>query len=162
MRAVTRRASGTSESPRSLTRRSKRAPTRSSASPARHDLADLLIAPWPAAFGGLSVGLPDHARVVHTGALSRWDDRPRGERPDDDGAFGEQLRTAVALHHANLAVVTLRPDEDDLAEFVERARALGGERWSEWSDGKGARRAADVVRGLATRRTEEASCARWS
>ncbi|MER7982850.1 glycosyltransferase [Streptomyces sp. NPDC095817] len=50
-----------------------------------YDLADALLAPWPAAVP--EPGWPQswHAKTVHTGAFSRYDGRPRAEQPSAEG-----------------------------------------------------------------------------
>ncbi|MFJ8939829.1 glycosyltransferase [Streptomyces sp. NPDC102365] len=53
-----------------------------------YDLADLLLAPWPAALP--EPGWPSHwqAKTVHTGAFSRFDGRPRAASAVDPGRTG--------------------------------------------------------------------------
>ncbi|MGW7090756.1 glycosyltransferase [Streptomyces sp. NPDC054874] len=63
------------------------------------------------------------------------------ERP-----FGEQAATGRALARGRLAVVAPRwPKAGDWAALLERARAYGGERWSQWAPGDGAARAARAL-----------------
>ena len=55
----------------------------------------------------------------------------------------EQLDTALALQKAGVAIgLPSWPDPQDVAGLLEAALRLGGERWSEWSPGDGAQRAA--------------------
>jgi hypothetical protein len=64
--------------------------------------------------------------------------------------FDEQLSTAAVLRTAGLAVVAESPMPADWAGLLERASALGGDRWSAWSDRAGATRAAQVVSDVAS------------
>lgn len=68
-------------------------------------------------------------------------------RPHD-----EQLANAAALEAGGLAVVrTTWPAPAHWSGLLEQAAARDGERWSVWSDGLGARRAADRLDAAAAR-----------
>ena len=64
--------------------------------------------------------------------------------------YGEQLATARILQRERLAVVNPDwPQRDAWSTLLETALGLGGERWSRWSSGEGASRAARVIEGVA-------------
>lgn len=63
---------------------------------------------------------------------------------------GEQHATARALRHGGLAVVCPRwPEAHTWPGQLAEALALGGEAWSAWSPGDGARRAARLIDSMA-------------
>ena len=64
---------------------------------------------------------------------------------------GEQLATAKALAAGGLAMVERTWPTQDWSARLERARALDGSRWRQWSDGRGARRAAGLLDEAAVR-----------
>ncbi|MFD6418788.1 glycosyltransferase [Streptomyces sp. NPDC060194] len=62
-----------------------------------YDLADLLLAPWPAALP--EPGWPAHwrARTLHTGAFSRFDGRPRPGPTEGPGGSGRPRRVLLLM-----------------------------------------------------------------
>jgi hypothetical protein len=70
--------------------------------------------------------------------------------------FGEQEATAAAVDRLGIAVgLAAWPDAAAWPDFLERALALGGDGWTRWSTGDGARQAARHLEALAGRvRTE--------
>jgi len=102
--------------------------------------------PWPALSSADVVITHAGQNAVAEVAAAR---RPAVVVPQER-PFGEQEATAAALERAGLAVVCRRwPRVADWPAYLERAQALGGERWAEWSPGDGARRAAAVIEELA-------------
>ncbi|MET9696302.1 glycosyltransferase [Streptomyces sp. NPDC006529] len=96
-----------------------------------YDLADALLAPWPASLP--EPGWPGHwhAKTLHTGSISRYDGRPR---PAPRGA---------AADGRGEVVVMLGAGGDDLTErrLAEAVRAAPAWRWTvlggaggEWTD----------------------------
>jgi hypothetical protein len=66
--------------------------------------------------------------------------------------FDEQLSTARILRREQLAIVREGwPQAESWPALLETARALGGERWASWNDGRGAQRAAAVIESVARR-----------
>jgi hypothetical protein len=102
--------------------------------------------PWPAlSSAGVVVTHAGQNAVAEVAAARRPAVVVPQRRP-----FGEQEATATALERAGLAVVCRKwPRPTEWPEYLERAQALGGERWAEWSPGDGARRAAAVIEELA-------------
>ncbi|MFJ8803425.1 glycosyltransferase [Streptomyces sp. NPDC102487] len=202
-----------------------------------YDLADLLLAPWPASLA--EPGWAEHwyTKTVHTGAFSRFDGRPlpppaneptRGSHPrrvllllgsggtdispgeiksaqeatptwqwttlggpeggwaadpwpalcaadvvvthagqnalaecaaarrpavvvPQERPFGEQSATGRALTRGRLAVVApVWPNAEEWPGLLDRARALGGNGWSQWAPGNGAARAAAALANAAS------------
>lgn len=63
--------------------------------------------------------------------------------------FAEQVETAQVINGACIAVgLSQWPSAPDWTSVLERARDLGGERWSEWSDGCGVSRAVALLERL--------------
>lgn len=67
-----------------------------------------------------------------------------------DRPYGEQLATAKALRRNDIAV-TLDgwPDPDEWPGLLDRARSIGGNRWTSWTVGGGAAAAARAIERLA-------------
>ncbi|MFJ4880486.1 glycosyltransferase [Streptomyces sp. NPDC088745] len=96
-----------------------------------YDLADALLAPWPAAWP--EPGWPDHwrAKTTHTGAFSRYDGRPR---PTWEGTPAPSRRSVVVLLGAGGDGIT----EDDVRRAREKTpdwewTVLGGT-GGQWTD----------------------------
>jgi UDP-N-acetylglucosamine:LPS N-acetylglucosamine transferase len=66
-----------------------------------------------------------------------------------DRPFGEQTATASALSRLGIAEGCASwPSEDRWDDLLQRARRRGGDRWSQWSSGRGARDAAARLEAL--------------
>ncbi|MFF9578422.1 glycosyltransferase [Streptomyces rubiginosohelvolus] len=103
--------------------------------------------PWPALCAADVVVTHAGQNALAECAAAR---RPAVVVPQDR-PFGEQAATARALARGRLAIVAARwPEARDWANFLERARTHGGERWSRWAPGDGAARAAGALADAAS------------
>jgi predicted glycosyltransferase len=110
------------------------------------DLATWIEDPWPTLSGADVVITHAGLNAVAEVAAAR---KPAivipQQRPHE-----EQLATARALAHTGLAITLERwPRADMWPELLRSALKSGGERWSVWSAGDGAARAAAIIESVA-------------